>query len=306
VTSGVVVVGSFMMDLSIRAPRRPAAGETVVGTSFEEYLGGKGCNQAIAAARAGAGTAMVGRVGDDAYGRRFLDQLARDGIDAAHVLVDPDEGTGIAMPLVEASGDNSIVIVPRANHRVGVADVAAAGAALDAARVVLLQLELPMEVVVAAARRAHVAGATVVLNPAPAVADLAGLEGCIDLLVPNEGEATLLTGLDDPLAAAEALRRQLGCDVVVTLGERGSLVVRAAGHELVPAHVVEAVDTVGAGDTYCGSLGARLAAGDDLLTAARYASAAAALSVTTPGAEPSVPHAADVLAFLDRGTIPAS
>jgi ribokinase len=303
VSAGVVVVGSFMVDLSIRAPRRPAAGETVVGTSFDEYLGGKGCNQAIAAARAGAGTAMVGRVGDDAYGRRFLDQLARDGIDAAHVLVDPDEGTGVAAPLVEASGDNSIVIVPRANHRVGVADVVSAGAALDAARVVLLQLELPMDAVVAAASRAHAAGATVVLNPAPAVEDLTRFAGCIDLLVPNEGEATLLTGLADPFAAAEALRGRLDCDVVVTLGERGSLVVRAGGPELVPAHTVEAVDTVGAGDTYCGSLGARLAAGDDLLTAARYASAAAALSVTVAGAEPSVPHAAAVAAFLARGTI---
>jgi ribokinase len=298
VTADVVVVGSFMMDLSVRAPRRPAPGETVVGTAFDEFLGGKGCNQAIASARAGAATAMVGRVGDDAYGHRFLERLAADGIDAARVVVDPVQGTGIGLPLVEAAGDNSIVIVPRANQEVGVADVLAAGGLLDAARVVLLQLELPMATVVAAAARAKAAGATVVVNPAPAVSDLDGLDGCIDLLVPNEVEARALTGLDDPLAAALDLRRRLGCDIVVTLGQRGSLVVQADGHELVPTHVVDAVDAVGAGDTYCGSLGARLAMGDDLVTAARYASAAAALSVTVEGAEPSIPHAAEVEAFL--------
>ncbi len=296
----VVVLGSFMMDLVIRAPRRPRAGETLVGHGLDEHLGGKGSNQAFAAARAGASTAIVGRVGDDEYGRRFLAALDGDGIDASCVVVDPTEGTGIGNPLVEDSGENSIVVIPRANANVSPADVDAAAATIAGAKVLLLQLELPVEASVAAARCARAAGVTVVLNPAPAVADLSAFRGLVDLLVPNEGEAALLTGIaDDPLAAAKDLQERFDCSVVVTLGERGSLVLQADGvHESVPAHVVDVVDTVGAGDAYCGSLGARLAAGASLLAAARYASAAGSISVTRPGAEPSIPPAREVEALL--------
>jgi ribokinase len=300
VSASVVVVGSFMTDLVVRAPRRPVPGETIVGTGFAEHLGGKGCNQAVAASRAGATTALVGRVGADEHGRRFLDLLDREGIDATHVRVDHEEGTGVATPLVEPSGANSIVIVPRANHRVSEADVVAADA-LATADVVLLQLELPLPTVVAAARRAHDAGATVVLNPAPAIEDLAGLgglEGCVDVLVPNEVEAAALTGRDDPQAAALALQRRFRCAVIVTLGAEGCVVASDDGVQALPAPAVTAVDTVGAGDAFCGTLGARLAAGDDLVTAARYANAAGALSVTVPGAEPSLPTAAQVEALL--------
>jgi ribokinase len=296
----IVVLGSFMMDLVVRAPRRPVPGETVVGTDFGEYLGGKGCNQAVAAARAGARTAMVGRVGDDDYGRRFLDLLGREGIDAGCVAIDAAAGTGVATPLVEPTGENSIVIVPRANHAVLPTDVDAAAALIAGARVLLLQLELPLPTVVHAARCAREAGVTVVLNPAPAVGDLGALEGLVDVLVPNEGEAGQLTGIEgDPLAAAKALRERFGGAVLVTLGAQGSLVLPADGaHEQVPAHAVDVVDTVGAGDAYCGTLGARLAAGDDLLTAARHAGAAGSLAVTVAGAEPSLPTAAAVAALL--------
>lgn len=296
----VVVVGSFMTDLVVRTPRRPRAGETVVGTEFERFLGGKGCNQAVAAARAGAAVAMVGRLGDDEHGRDFLDLLVREGIDAAHVVVDGSAGTGVATPLVEPSGENSIVIVPRANSGVSPDDVAAAANAIRGAWVLLLQLELPLPTALAAARCAHEAGVTVVLNPAPAVGDLEGLEGLVDVIVPNEVEAAALTGIeDDPLAAAKALRERFGGAVVVTLGAQGSLVLPADGTSgQVATHVVDVVDTVGVGDAYCGSLGARLAAGDDLLAAARWASAAAALAVTAKGAEPSLPTAAQVEALL--------
>lgn len=299
-SADVVVVGSFMMDLVVRAPRRPRPGETVVGSSLEQLLGGKGCNQAFAAARAGATTAMVGRVGDDDHGRQFLQALARDGIDASCVVTDLAEGTGIGVPLVEDSGENSIVIIPRANDRVGTSDVEAASSTIRGASVLLLQLELPTETSLAAARCATAAGVTVVLNPAPAVADLGAFEGLVDVLVPNEGEAALLTGIEaDPLAAAKELQSRFDCAVIVTLGERGSLVLQADGvHESLAAHVVRAVDTVGAGDAYCGSLGARLADGDPLLDAARYAGAAASISVTRPGAEPSIPTAAEVAAVL--------
>lgn len=295
----VVVLGSFMMDLVIRAPRRPSTGETLVGHGLDQYFGGKGCNQAVAAARAGAATAMVGRLGADDYGRAFLDLLEREGIGADGVIVDAEHGTGIGAPLVEDSGDNSIVIIPRANLQVGPADVEAAAPVIRAARVLLLQLELPVPAAVAAARCAREAGVTVVLNPAPAVDDLSAFEGLVDLLVPNEGEAAQLTGLADPAAAAAELQRRFGCPVVVTLGEEGSLLRHADGSvEHVPAHVVDAVDTVGAGDAYCGNLGARLAAGDTLGEAAHWASAAASLSVTRPGAEPAMPAAEDVGALL--------
>lgn len=304
--SDVVVLGSFMMDLVIRAPRRPVAGETVVGSSLEEHLGGKGCNQALAAARAGATTAMVGRVGGDDHGRAFLSALARDGIDIGGVVVDPTDGTGIGVPLVEDSGENSIVIIPRSNAKVGVADVEAAAASITGARVLLLQLELPVAASAAAAACAKAAGVTVVLNPAPAVADLRAFDGSIDVLVPNEGEAAMLTGIDgDPLAAAKDLQGRFDCAVIVTLGDRGALVLQADGvHETIAAHRVQAVDTVGAGDAFCGSLGARLAAGASLLDAARYASAAAAISVTRPGAEPSLPTAARVAALLSTPSAP--
>ena len=271
-----------------------------MGSGFDVFLGGKGCNQAIAAARAGAATSMIGRVGADEFGDRFLDCLARERIDASRVTVDDEEGTGVATPLVEDGGENSIVIVPRANLRITVHDVDVAAPTIEQAAVLLLQLEVPMDVVHAAATVAHAAGTLVVLNPAPSpAAGLHGFDGLVDVLVPNEVEAAALSGTPgDPLAAAAVLRGQLGAAVVVTVGAQGAWVVDGDEPEHVPAHPVEAVDTVGAGDAFCGALGARLAAGDDLRAATSYANAAAALSVTKPGAEPSMPRAADIEALL--------
>jgi ribokinase len=297
-SGSVAVLGSFMMDMVVEVARRPERGETVVGTGFEVFLGGKGCNQAIAAARLGATTAMVGRVGADDFGRRFLDQLAHDGIDTTHVVVDTLEGTGVGAPVVEHGGENSIVIVPRANGRVTPADVEAALPALTSASVLLLQLELPLDTVLAAARHAKDAGVTVILNPAPALPDLTAFAGLIDVLVPNEVEAAALVGVADPLEAATRLRRDLSTDVVVTVGGAGTWVVDDGTPELLPAHAVEVVDTVGAGDAFCGALGARLAAGASLREAAAFANAAAAVAVTTRGAEPAMPTAAAVRRLL--------
>ena len=308
-SASVVVVGSCMMDLTLRAPRRPGPGETVVGTAFEEHLGGKGCNQAVAAARAGAATAMVARVGADPYGARFLDLLAREGIDGAHVSVDDLVGTGIGVPLVEDNGENSIVIVPRANDELRERDVRDAATTIAGADVLLLQLEVPMPVVLEAARVAKEAGARVVLNPAPAPASPAvvdGLRGLVDVVVPNEVELAQLAGsAADPATAAARLGHRLGAVVIVTLGAEGSLVVDGDRVDVVPAHPVEVVDTVGAGDAYCGYLAARLALGDDLVSAARWASAAASLAVTRQGAEPCLPHLAQVQALLGDPTEPA-
>jgi ribokinase len=274
----VVVVGSFMMDLVARTERLPKPGETVIGESFAQFLGGKGFNLAIAAARSGGDVAMVGRVGDDAFGRQFLDALDAAGIDRTHVSVDPSVGTGVGLPVVETSGQNAIIVIPRANHELR--EVPAA-AFVDAS-VVLLQWELPPAFTVAAARAAKAAGATVVLNPAPAVGDLADYAELIDIVVPNESEAAALGPVD-------------GVEVVLTLGENGARV----GDVHLPPHAVECVDTVGAGDAFCGALCAALAAGASLADAARIGNAAGALAVTRHGAEPSMPFKADIDALLD-------
>jgi ribokinase len=269
-----------MMDLVARGPRRPERGETVIGTSFETFLGGKGFNQAVAAARAGASTAMVGRLGDDDFGRQFLAQLAADGIDTSGVGVDPDIGTGVGMPFVEDSGDNSIVVIPRANHALTPEHVRAAAAVIESARVVLLQMELPLDATLEAARIAHKAGAVVVLNPAPAVLPLDPFAGLVDYVTPNESESARLGAIKGV--------------VITTLGERG---VDVDGTRL-DAHDVKCVDTVGAGDAFCGAFAAGLAQGAALLDAARLGNAAGALAVGVAGAEPSMPRRADIDALL--------
>jgi ribokinase len=294
----VVVLGSFMMDLVVRAPRRPGPGETVIGTAFDMFLGGKGFNQAIAAARAGAATAMLGHLGSDDFADRFGAQLDADGIDTTHVHRHPDVGTGIGLPLVEDSGENSIVVIPRANHCLRPEHVEAAAETISAASVLLVQFEMPFDTVCAAAQLAHDAGLTVICNPAPARDDISDLDGLIDVIVPNENEAALLTG--DPVGGrppeelALQLRDRTGAVSLLTLGSAGALLVDGRGPLLLPAHAVPVVDTVGAGDAFCGALAAHLAAGMTLVDAARRANAAGALAVTRPGAEPSMPTRQEV------------
>ena len=310
----VVVVGSFMQDLVVRAVRRPRTGETVRGEQFDEFLGGKGVNQAVAAARAGARTAMVGRLGNDRHGDEFTALLAVEGIDATHVGRDPVHGTGIGLPVVEADGGNSIIIVPRANDLVDRAIVEAAAPVIEAARVLLLQLELPLDGALAAARIARAAGVTTVLNPAP-YADLpAELHRLVDVVVANEVEAEQLTGLpctEDNLAtiAARLCAEHARLGAVVTLGGRGAAVLDGAADAsltLLAAHPVDPVDTVGAGDAFCGVLAARLAVGDPLITAARHANAAGALATTRSGAVPAMPYAAAIAPLLAaNGALPA-
>lgn len=278
-TGRVVVVGSFMMDLVARTSKLPKPGETVIGESFTQFLGGKGFNQAIAAARSGGDVAMVGRVGDDAFGREFLDALDREGIDRAGVSVDPEVGTGVGLPVVEASGQNAIIVIPRANHGL----VELPRELIASASVVLLQWELPAAVTVEAARIAREGGARVVLNPAPAVGRIADYAGLVDILVPNEAEAAAIGPVE-------------GVELVLTLGDKGA---RVAGTDLAP-HAVECIDTVGAGDAFCGALCAALADGASLLDAARIGNAAGALAVTKEGAEPSMPHRAEIDRLLAR------
>ena len=279
-TGKLVVVGSFMMDLVARTSKLPLPGETVIGDSFAQFLGGKGFNQAVAAARSGGDVAMVGRVGDDAFGREFLDALDREGIDRTGVSVDPETGTGVGLPVVEASGQNAIIVIPRANHML----VELPTELIASASVVLLQWELPPAVTIEAARVARAGGATVVLNPAPAVGDIADYAGLIDILVPNETEAAAIGPVDR-------------VELVLTLGDKGA---RVAGVDLAP-HQVACIDTVGAGDAFCGAMCAALASGSSLVDAARIGNAAGALAVTKEGAEPSMPHRADIDRLLAAG-----
>jgi len=295
----VVVVGSLNMDLVARAPRLPVPGETLLGRSFATVPGGKGANQAVAAARLGARTAMVGCVGDDAFGRELRAGLEGDGVDCGGVGVAPGLSSGVALIVVDDEGRNGIVVVAGGNGRLAPSDIDRHETLLAGARVVALQLETPLATVEHAARKARALKRTVVLNPAPAQALPPGLVACADYLVPNEIEAAMLAGLpvDSVESATEAARRlrALGAgSVLVTLGERGVVAVTPSGERHFPAERVKAVDTTAAGDTFIGGFCAALVRGRPLPEAIGFAQAAAAISVTRPGAQTSIPYEREV------------
>ncbi|HEY7356239.1 MAG TPA: ribokinase [Ktedonobacterales bacterium] len=301
----VTVIASFMTDLVARAPRRPLAGESLVGTDFGIFVGGKGNNQAIAAACCGAPVAVVGRVGDDIFAQPFFDTLAASGIDSAYVTRDPDAGTGTAMIVVDPSGQNSIIVTPRANLRLMPQDIEAARPAFEGAAIVLAQLEVPIPTVLAGARLAREVGARFLFNPAPAPAELLPNEllRLTSIIAPNEVEAAQLTGIatDDQAGAERAARALLERgpeDVILTLGARGALWVNQQHAELIPPIPVQQVDATAAGDAFCGALAAALALGEPMSAAVRWASAAGALAVTKMGATPSLPTRAEVEALL--------
>jgi len=291
----IVVVGSLNMDLVMRMPRAPAAGETLHGHDFATLPGGKGANQAVACARMGGAVAMVGRVGADAYGDALRAGLASDGIAATEVKALASAHTGVAMIWVEDDGQNRIVLAPGANGLLDVATVDRAGALIDAAAMLVVQLEVPMAAVGAAVARAHRAGVPVLMNPAAAQALPSALWPQIDILVVNEGEAAMLAGLPvvDPAsaeAAGAALRSRGPARLLVTLGSQGVVVVDAAGARHATARPVRAVDTTAAGDTFIGALAAALCEGAPLDDAVALGQAAAALCVTRHGAQASIPH----------------
>jgi ribokinase len=282
----IALVGSINLDIVVGVDRHPAPGETVLGDDRQELPGGKGANQAVAAARLGAEVAFVGRVGDDDAGRRLRDGLAAEGVDVTHVRVDADAPTGVALIAVDRAGENTIVVSSGANARVSVTDVEAARDVLANAAVTLVQHEVPEDAVAAAIASA---GGTVVLNPAPARPIVAP----VDVLVPNRGELEALVGrAGDPVELARGLEAARA--VVVTLGSEGAVVVEGDLVERTPAPKVDAVDTTGAGDAFCGALAQALDAGADLVEAARWAVRAAAASVATLGAQGGLPRRADV------------
>lgn len=284
--SGVVVLGSANMDLVVRQPRRAEPGETLFGTDFSTGPGGKGLNQAIAAARAGASVRFIGAVGADAFAERLRDRLVADGVGVEGLRTVPG-ATGIAQITVTDDGQNTIVVVPGANaDRAFTEDDRSAVAA---ASHLVVQLERPIELLEVALRHARDAGVTTVLTPAPAGAGLDALLDLADVLVPNEGEAMMLSGRDDAESAAIELSRR-AATVIVTLGERGALVARGgAVVRRVGARPARAVDTTAAGDTFVGVLVAWLADGRSLDEALEAAIAGAAITVTRAGAAESMP-----------------
>jgi ribokinase len=293
-TARVVVVGSLNMDLVIRSTRMPRAGETILGGDFHMVPGGKGANQAVAASRLGARVSMVGRVGDDAFGRELLRNLAADGIDHTFVHNDATSATGVALIVVDDAGQNSIVVASGANMDLSPSDVDGAAATLRSTDVLLLQLESPLETVVHAAELAHAHGVTVILNPAPARPLPEKLLALVDVLVPNESESALLTGMpvdnvDQAAAASAELRRAGVGTVILTLGERGALLAEQTGTRVFPAFEVEPVDTTAAGDAFLAGLAVTLAEGKRLDEAVQWANAAGALATTKLGAQTSLP-----------------
>ncbi len=295
-------MGSLNMDLVATVPRRPRPGETISSTAFAMVPGGKGANQAVAAARLGAATALIGRVGADAYGEALRKSLIADGVDASCVTVDLDSPTGIAMIVVEPGGENSIVLVPGANAAVSVSDVEAAASTIVAARALVVQMEMPAEAAVRALALARSKGLRTIFNQAPALPISSDAYATVDVLVVNESEAEELTGIavsdvQTAGAAAAALRCLGPTAVVLTLGSRGALIHEAAGQRVIEALPVVAVDATAAGDAFVAALTVMWLRHDDLVTATQYAVRVAALAVTRPGAQPSLPTAAEVASW---------
>ena len=302
--SGIVVLGSVNMDLVLRCERLPAAGETLAGRDFRSVPGGKGANQAVAAARlAGAherGVSFIGCVGDDAFGHSARAALAQEGINVQHLHMLAGEATGVAMIFVDDAGRNCIGLSAGANAALTTAHVDAAEALIATAAMLVCQLESPLPVVQHAITLAHRAGVPVLLNPAPAQALPADLARQVTWLLPNESEAAILAGLAgtaqgaDIAASASRLNQQGFERVIVTLGERGAAVASAIGVQRFAAQPAQAIDTTGAGDTFAAAFAVATSEGKTVVEAIAFAQRAAAISVTRHGAMASMPTRAEV------------
>ena len=296
----VVVVGSFVMDLVVWADRRPVKGESILGDDFAMFPGGKGANQAVAAARLGADVAMIGRLGQDAFGDMFLQVLSEERINSEYVVRDSSEGTGVGTPVIDSDGDNSIIMIPRANKRLSIEDINKASKALEQCDVLLLQLEVPVEASIRAAEIAHKAHAKVILDPAPARNIPEELFPLIDIIMPNEVEFQMLTG--NSADTLESVKKGAGIlmdkgieVIIVTVGPRGAFVVEEGHARQVPAWPVDkVVDTTGAGDAFAGAFAVALAGGMDISDSVDLAVKAGAYSVTKAGAIPSMPSLSDL------------
>ncbi|HEU0185687.1 MAG TPA: ribokinase [Blastocatellia bacterium] len=306
--SQIVVIGSLNADLVVRLERMPAPGETVTGTDFSVFPGGKGANQACAVARLGAASAMVGRVGADHYGEWLKDSLASSGVDVSFVQKDTSASSGTAVISVDAVGQNQIVIIPGANDAFLPEHLEQCGDLIASAGIVLLQLEIPQETVEAAARLAKASGATVILDPAPAQPVSGEILNLVDYLTPNETELAALTGVQSSekfsreytVSAAQSLRARGARKVIVKMGSLGALLVAEKEELFWPALPVVAIDTTAAGDAFNAAFAFALLKGHSEFEAGDWATAAAACSVTRKGAQPSLPTFEEVEAMLKQ------
>ncbi len=291
--SKIVIIGSSNVDLTVRTSHIPSKGETIFGAAPQTAFGGKGANQAVAVSRLGGDMSFITKVGTDSYGNMMADNLVKEGMSADTVIRDPAAPSGVAWICVDDNGDNSIIVMPGANCTMTKEDLAPYISIIKEADYLLMQLETPIEVVDYAASIAYENGVKVVLNPAPAQPLSDDLLSKTYLLTPNEKECRLLCGenaSDDVRANADALLAKGVKNVIVTLGEKGSLLCNISGHSEVPAVKVNAVDTVAAGDTYNGALVVALSEGQDMVEAMKFATKASAIAVTRFGAQPSVPY----------------
>jgi ribokinase len=302
----VVVIGSSNMDMVVRCPELPLPGQTILGSDFVMNPGGKGANQAYAAAKMGARTQLVTRVGNDVFAEASCRSFCQVGLGTDYVVKDQDTPSGVALIYVDEGGENNIVVAPGANRKLSPADVDAARAIIQSAKVMILQLEIPMETVVHAAQMATENHTRVILNPAPARPLPAALLEKVDILIANETEILVLTGADEVgMQTAAAVCRPLhdaGVEsVIMTLGKEGALVTSQSGDTRVPGFIVKAADTTAAGDTFAGALACALAEGKDLEEAVLFANAAAALSATKQGAQISMPTREEVDQLVANG-----
>jgi ribokinase len=299
----ILVVGSSNTDMIIKLDRIPRPGETILGGEFVTAAGGKGANQAVGAARAGGKVTFIARVGQDMFGDQAVAGFVQAGIDVNFVFRDQAAPSGVALIFVAKDGENSIAVAGGANSRLAGSDVKKASGVFAGATVLVMQLETPLGTVLAAAELAAKRGVRVILNPAPAQPLPDRLLKLVSILTPNETEAELLTGIkvDSQAAADKAagklLARGVGT-VILTLGARGAFIAEGATRQLVPGFKVKAVDTTAAGDIFNGALAVALAEGKPLAEAARFANAAAAISVTRMGAQPSAPTRKEIERFL--------
>ncbi|MEM4019482.1 MAG: ribokinase [Thermofilaceae archaeon] len=301
----ICVVGTMHMDFIVYTDRLPKPGETVIGRGFEMQPGGKGANQAVAAARLGARSSLVSRVGDDYVGRLLLENAARNGVDTSHVRVDPESHSGVALIIVGERGENVIAVAPGVDLRISPGDVEAALPAIRSADAVLAQLEIPVETALRAMRLAKQWGRLAILNPAPAKPLPEDAFSCIDVITPNVRELEALTGasvesVEDAVEAAHLLLERGVGAVVVTMGKRGALVVDGSGSRLVPTFDVPVVDTVGAGDAFNGALAVALSLGASIDEAATFGNLVASLKVTKRGAQAGLPRLEEVEKFAEE------
>ncbi|MEM9366516.1 MAG: ribokinase [Planctomycetota bacterium] len=300
----VVVLGSINMDLVIQSPRIPIPGETLLASSSTEFCGGKGANQAVAAARAGGDVAMIGAVGGDGFASRLIENLRTNNIDFQHVRRRDDVASGLAVIAVDDNGQNAIMVVPGANALISVEDVERSRELIQDADILLLQLEIPVEAVTAGVEIAKQSETRVMLDPAPAIANLPPHLLDVDLLCPNEREAQVITGMqvgtDEQVSAVAKVLQQRGAThVAVTLGEGGTHLRSDGQSQLFPSFKVGVADTTAAGDAFAGTLAVKWSEGETLPDAIRWANAAGAMAATRRGAQASMASGEEVQSFLE-------